>query len=326
MTFKHLVLVLATGGLLGCGDSQVGTSTQTENHLGMRILRIDSIVPAADRPDSGTTVATLRFDRFNFDFTQADSAGRSLACERIDGAPIPFSIVYWDRIARLGRLHVRLDASLMAAGSRFVLRWMQPEANRSDANAVWHAIPDSHRLTIGSVLVADFEDGNDTTRLPTRPRWRAIASDSSPSPRLQFPEASGGRTGLALSFDYQITDSTLVVLKTPLVAGGSARTIRGLDSIVFYARGTGGSALFTAFEHHDKMKAWKLDTLGASWKRIRIRPSDFIPASNPTGGNRGWEAIRDSATHLSFLLTEATGKSFWIDDIRLYGLAPEDLR
>jgi hypothetical protein len=96
-----------------------------------------------------------------------------------------------------------------------------------------------------------------------------------------------------------------------------------MDSLVFWAKGTKGSNLFIAFEHGDAFKAWMLDTLDTTWKRIRIRPSDFIPASVPAGGNLGWVAVRDSATDLSFILNGGT--SFQLDDIRIYGLNFDDL-
>ena len=66
---------LVVGWLLGCADPQAGTSTQTENHIGMRVIRVDSVLPLRNPASQGPTVATLRLDASNFDFSLADSTG-----------------------------------------------------------------------------------------------------------------------------------------------------------------------------------------------------------------------------------------------------------
>jgi hypothetical protein len=123
---------------------------------------------------------------------------------------------------------------------------------------------------------------------------------------------------------YKTLGGKYAVVKTSLVLGDGARNLRSMDSLVFWAKGTKGSILFTAFDHADAFKAWKSDTLDTAWKKIKIRPSDFIPASNPYGGNRGWAAVRDSVTDLTFIIYNGT--SLRLDDVRLYGVDRDDLR
>lgn len=312
--------------LCACDDRISGNTTQTENTVAARSILVDSILPDWNRPKKDSvTVATLRMNASNFDFTESDSAGRDLAVLKENGDSIPFEVVYWDRQARLGRLEVRIDWTLRVQHARFELKWRQPTRSRSNPTEVWTNISDSQKLAIGSVLVADFENGTDTTLLPTHPVWTtSAATDSSSVSSIAFLPAGGKRTGTVLSMSYKSLGSKAVVIKTALVVDDGARNLRSLDSLVFWAKGTNKSGLFSAFEHASDFKAWKLDTLDTAWKRIRIRPSDFIPASNPNGGNRGWAAVRDSVTDLTFIVNNGT--SIQLDDIRLYGINRDDLK
>lgn len=283
------------------------------------------MLSAWDNPIGIPTVATLRFDSSNIDFRQTDSSGRDLSVVDEADSAIPFEIVYWDKLAKLGRLRVRIGLNFLHPGARFIVRWGQTLMKRSNPVAVWRSIPEDQKLALTSVLVADFENSSDTTLLPTRPVWTSGTSkdsgkDSSKVSAVAVLPVSGGH---ALSVTFKTTGGGYVVVKTHLVAGGGARNIRSMDSLVFRMKGTKGSTMFTAFDHDTSFKAWKKDTLDTAWARIRIRPSDFIPSSNPNGGNRGWEAVRDSATDLTFILYNGT--SFWLDDIRIYGVDRKDL-
>jgi hypothetical protein len=322
-----LSVALAGLAISGCSEDRIaGNTAGTEN---ARVIKVDSVLPAWNEPAHTTTVATLRFDSTNMDFRNTDAAGRDLAVVDESDSAIPFEIVYWDKLAKLGRLRVRIGLDLLHPGARFILRWGQPLRVRSNPLAVWRAIPDSQKLALTSVLVANFENGSDTTLLPTLPVWttgtsKDSAKDTARVTSMTFRPGGGGRAGLALSVNCRITGGGYIVVKTPLVAGGGARNIRAMDSLVFWTKGTKGKTMFTAFEHDNSFKVWKLDTLDSAWTRVRIRPSDFIPSSNPSGGNRGWEAVRDSSTDLTFIFYG--GSSLWLDDVRIYGIDQEDLR
>jgi hypothetical protein len=309
----------------GCGDTQAGTSTQTENHLGMRSLRIDSILPTRSPDCSGTTVSTLVFDSNNFDFSKADSSGRSLAIERPDGVPVPFQIVFWDRHAALGRLKVRVDSALRASHSSIVLRWNQNLASRSDSGGVWQGFSPTQTLALNSVLVDDFEDGAMRNQLPDSSAWTDTASANATFSNFDIRAATGGRTGKVLHFAYSADSVTnqYVLIKTPLAS--SSRCMRSLDSMVLWMRGSGKLyvALEKSFDGVSK-KAWATYHLDTSqWNRIRVRPQDFAAAENKYG-NVGWPSVRDSITHITFLM--AGSGEFWIDDIRLHGIDRDDLR
>lgn len=310
--------------LVGCGEPRAGTSTQTENHFGMREMPIDSILPTDDT-GRGTTVSTLRLDSANFDFSQADSNGGSLAVERLDGSPIPFRIVFWDRRSALGRLQVRIDSALRASRSSIVLRWNAPASNRSDSAAVWRNLSPRQFLSLSSVLVDDFEDGQNGTLLPNQGSWLDSATAAAKFSNFGIFAAPAGHGGKALHFTHAADSITgqYVLIKTPLAA--TPRCLRSLDSIVLWVRGSG---VFTmAFENLSRpvpSKAWQNWTIDSTaWRKFVVSPKDLLPADNKFG-NVGWAGVRDSITHITFFMT-GNGE-FWIDDIRLHGIVSGDLR
>jgi len=305
---------------LGCGTDHVaGSSSETENMLA-RAIPVDSLVASWNRPVNGVTVATIRLDSSNFDFSRSSSTGLDLSVERTDGHLLPFEIVHWDSAAARARLHVRLDSSLLAGRQRIVLRWGLARVARTDPAAVWTAISDTQRQEVNSVLIDDFEHGTLSSLLPNSNSWYVIESDSVPVVTVPtLVPASLGRAGTAAHFTY-VKPYSLMGL-----ALGGHRSLRSLDSMVLWARGTG--VLLPAFDNLDSGtggKAWThvaLDSL--AWTRIRIRPQDLDTADNQAG-NVGWISIRDRVSYLTFLV--AAGTEVYLDDIRLYGIDRDDLK
>jgi len=313
------------GTLMSCmEDRHAGNTTQTENTVAARTFRVDSLLPCWNRPFFQATVATLKLDSTNFDFQETDTAGRDLSVQNVAGEAVPFEVDGWDKPARMGRLYVRIDTGILRHGSDFVLRWKQPLESRSNADSVWKSITDSQKLALRSVLVADFENGNDTTSLPTHPLWETYITDTAVASPIKYVSNGTGRPGKVLYLDSATMNRGKVVFKTPLVKGRLPRSIRSMDSLVFWVKGTKGFSMFVAFDHYSLFKAWRLDTLDSVWTRVRYRPSDLVPASNTNGGNRGWEAVRDSVTDLTFILNG--GNKLYLDDIRIYGLDRDDLK
>ena len=310
--------------LSGCAEGPVaGNSSETENTVKAFVLRVDSLLPEGIRP-AGTTVATLRLDSSNFDFAAVDSLGLELGVERLDGRGVPFETVFWDKRARRARLHVRLDSALTRPGSYLRVRWGLVPQVRSDSAAVWDALPDSLVQALSSVLVDDFEHGSTRNLLPSSSDWYCSASESASVSLLGLQPSGGGRAGSALGISYQAdtVPERFALIGTRLGAG--PRSLRGLDSLVVWVRGSG--TVFVALDHLQGVKgpkAWMHVELDSSWMRLRVRPEDFDSADG-LGGNVGWEGVRDSVTHLTFLVRG--GSSLWIDDVRLHGLNRDDLR
>lgn len=336
MNARSALALLALFLHAGCQDERdAGTTTETENAVAVRAIRIDSAVAAADLPSFAPFVATLRFDESSFDFAQSADSGLDLDVRTPDSVPIPFEIVHWDRAARRGRLHVRIAGKGTLPGAQVLLFWRLPRAHRSDPAATWAGITDSQKLLSTSALVDDFESGSTLhNRLPYASFWFVGGS----IPTSGLADAGSGRDGNAFRLNCNAgqCDTGRVLLAATLLAN-SPRCFRSLDSVVFWARGKGRVRL--AFEGVDSAqmqlivrgrldslqprRAWCARPLDTAWKRIAIRPSEF-DAADGRDGNVGWSALRDSVNYVTFLIEG--GSELWLDDIRLHGVAPGDLR
>jgi hypothetical protein len=330
---KRLLLAFGAafcGFLSACADGRIsGNSTETESGIDTRLLSVTSILPEWNHPQEEGTVVTLRFDRKSFDFSRAAANGRGIWAERLDSTLLPFEIVYWDSAAAIGRMHVRLDTALLRNDSAIRIRWSTVSSTAlGNSQWTWDKISDAQKLDLNSVLVDDFESGSGITELTTHPAWTTGSSDSAKILSLSYDSARMGRLGKALHLSYTMSGAHFVVVKTPLIRGDETpRSLRSLDSIVFWARG--GGTFFVAFEHltnDSGPKSWTSRTVDSNWTRFVIRPKDLdtVDKSSWSTWNRGWNAVRDSVTHLTFIA--GVGKELWLDDIRLYGIDRGDLR
>lgn len=330
---------LRTCFLLACGflatscrdDRLGGNSVETESDIAARVLLVDSLLPDWNLPEKKLTVATLRFDSGNFDFTPTKSDGSDLRLTRSDSTPIPFDIAVWDRVKRIGRLHVRLDSASLVPRSKIVLRWGDTTtASSRNEDSTWAKVAATQKLLVNSVLVDDFEADGDTSSLPTRPVWSASAGDSGVITGRNRESAGLGRSGKAMHIQFQTVKNGFNVFQTPLVAGGPMRSLRSLDSVELWLRGVG--RVYVTFDHKTETvgsKTWTgVDLDSTKWVRVRLRPQD-MDSANGIGGNVGWDAIQDVLTHFTLIFGNAgstTGREIWIDDIRLYGVDRDDLR
>ena len=310
--------------LASCDDNRIaGGTTETDNMVTARTIRVDSLLPEWNRPGWASTVATLRLDSADIDFAATSASGRSVVVETMDSLRLPFRIVFWDLPSRSGRIQVRLDPWLQRPGSKFRLRWGLPDSARSDSAGVWKGIPDSQRMVLTSVPVDDFEGPSLQSKLPDSGTWSSVAQDTATVGAPSHVAAGAGRAGQALHISYSApSPNGFVYLGLPLSNG--PRSLRSLDSIVLWARGA-KTILNISFDHHGtaNTKSWASRTLDSTWRRISIRPTD-LDSANGIGGNVGWAGVRDSVTHLC--LFAARGADMWIDDIRLYGIDRDDLR
>ncbi|MCB9496137.1 MAG: DUF2341 domain-containing protein [Fibrobacteria bacterium] len=326
MTRRFAFSIALAFAFAGCIDQRsAGTSVETESDIAARTLRVDSILPPTNRPVDSLTVATLLLDAKNFDFTKVAPDGRDLRVERVDESPIPFQLEVWDSQAQVGRIRVRLDSTLLRERARLVLKWGDTvQGRRSDSTSTWKGLPTAQIHALNSVLVDDFEGGSFSALLPTLPAWETDVSDSARIFGIMKDTAGQKRSGYALHMTFQAEGLEYAVVKVPLTRPMRRVSLRTLDSLVVWVRGT--SAMFTAFEFDNAgtyTKSWHLDTLSSNWTRLRIRPSDLDTAHAP-GGNRPWNEVRDSVTHITFI--GSRGGDIWLDDLRLFGVGPDDFQ
>lgn len=320
---RAMFLLLPVGLALfqaGCGNERAleGSSSETENVLSARIYRVDSLLSDWNHPVVVPTVATLRLDSSNFPFHEASRTGSEITVERIDSTPIPFRIVYWDKLAARGRIEVRLDPSSQTPGFRFRLRWNAKDSARSDSAKVWRSLPDSQRFALTSLLVDDFEHASTYSLLPDSAQWFTRFGDSGTATVPDIVAADRGRTGNALHFSYMGEKGW--VYGGVSLAKGKPRSLRSLDSLVFWVRGP--VKLAVGFDHRDVGKAWVINVMDSNWTRRSVRPQDLDPPG--AGGNIGWSGVRDSVTDIVFFVSQ--GSDIWLDDIRLHGLSRDDLK
>jgi len=322
---RRIPLVLASlFALLLCGCAEertAGNSIETENSLSARMLPLDSLLGTAATPRPRTLVAALRLGRTNFPFEHSTRDGHDLRLETPQGDPIPFHIAFWDSAAALARLEVRLDSAVQIAHRGIRLRWNSDQAKSlSDSASTWRGFSREQVLDWTSVLVDDFEDGNDTSSLPSRTPWRnGLTNNASLS--LSVVEAGRGRTGKALKATYAANYPSYVLVGVPL---GRMVVARSLDSLVFQVRGKG--LFYVAFEHLEGSrgaKAWQRFYLDSGWTRKVVRTSE-LEFGNGVGDVYDWPRVKASLTDITFFAQD--GSEFQIDDIRLHGLVAGDLR
>jgi len=332
----RLLAFVAVLGFLACEDRVAdGNGTSTDNVVTARGLRVDSLAKDLLDGDSGAYPLLVNLDRRNIDFAKSWSNGADLRIQRPDSSPLPYQIREWDSVSGHASFWVRLDRFRRGSGQSILMRLGKDSVqSRSNAYATWAGVSEAVRLKVASVLVDDFEKATQTSLLPCGcDTWYARSSTNakqySPAPGAPFAtaiQATGSVHGKALHLSYSNaywSNQDWVLAGVRL--GTAFQRLAGLDSITFWTRGNGNMrlSLENGFDTTWFSKAWlglKVDT---GWTRHVVKPSQFDPAS-VTGKTNGWMAVRDSITLLTVFGYD--GSDLWIDDIRLHGLSPADIR
>lgn len=137
--------------------------------------------------------------------------------------------------------------------------------------------------------------------------------------------AGAGRDGKALHWKSSAGFGVWSIFGIWICTEKSPCDLTKLDSVVYYVRGTGHYSF--AFEALGKTnvegKTLNQDTLLTKdeWKRVCVKPSDFI-GPDSSWGNFGWDAVKKTVTTISILAYDEA--EIWIDDITLYGIKPSD--
>jgi hypothetical protein len=138
-------------------------------------------------------------------------------------------------------------------------------------------------------------------------------------------EAGAGREGKALHWKTSAGFGVWSFFGIWICPENSTCNFSKLDSVVYYVRGTGHYSF--SFEALGKSniegKALTEDSLNGSdeWKRVCVKPSDFLKADS-SYGNFGWDIVKKKVTTISVFAYDET--ELWIDDITLYGVKPSD--
>ena len=147
----------------------------------------------------------------------------------------------------------------------------------------------------------------------------AVSDDASDA----VEDAGAGRDGKALHWKSSAGFGVWSIFGIWICTEKSPCDLTKLDSVVYYVRGTGHYSF--AFEALGKTnvegKTLTQDTLRAKdeWKRVCVKPSDFI-GPDSSWGNFGWDAVKKTVTTISILAYDEA--EIWIDDVTLYGIKP----
>ena len=149
----------------------------------------------------------------------------------------------------------------------------------------------------------------------------AVSDDASNA----VESAGAGREGKSLHWKSSAGFGVWSIFGIWICTEKSPCDLTKLDSVVYYVRGTGHySFAFEAFgKTNVEGKALNQDTLLTKdeWKRVCVKPSDFI-GPDSSWGNFGWDAVKKTVTTISILAYDEA--EIWIDDITLYGIKPSD--
>ena len=166
--------------------------------------------------------------------------------------------------------------------------------------------------------------------------------ESTPTPETSekgFVEAGMGREGTAYHWKSNAPNGRMAFFGIYICHSETPCNLQALDSVEFYIRGNGrysfameslGDSSFNGKAlYYDTLKV-NLDDSGdtsteisSEWKRVAIRPSDFVKGDS-SWGNLGWEMVSQKVTNLTIA---AYGEAeIWIDDIKLYGIKPSEMK
>jgi len=184
-----------------------------------------------------------------------------------------------------------------------------------------------------SVLIDDFEDGNNTNRFYaiTGGGWWYNYSDStsSVSPEKAVNSIVRNDNSWNASFSYHATFSVANGVSrafalcgfdigvSPLLDTAIGYDLSSVDTISFYAKGTGHIKIQFYGSHAlstDTTGEWIYEfDLPSEWTRIVVTPQ----------GVPDWENIKGSITTITFMST--ADADIWLDEIVFHGISPADL-
>ena len=162
--------------------------------------------------------------------------------------------------------------------------------------------------------------------------------ESTPTPETSeegFVEAGAGREGTAYHWTSNSPTGRWAFFGIFICHSDTPCDMQGLDSVEFYVRGKGrySLAMESLGDSTFNGKAIYYDTLKVdsaagrndvdAWIRKVVRPSDFIKGDS-SWANLGWELVSQKVTTLT--IATYGEAEIWIDDIKLYGIKPSDLK
>ncbi len=216
--------------------------------------------------------------------------------------------------ARNTRVESDKESKNVTIGQKIVI--IQPDTTTKDTEDVYP--------------VVEFEDFEDSTY-----GWYTSFSRYADAV-LDAERKVAGRDGMVAHFVYTNDSNANWALMGRDLYG--MKDFSELDSVVFWARAEYGDSTQWISLSFDVLldsaaldstglengKSWVHISLDTAWQRIVVTPKDLLePDEHHTGGNIGWDEVKEHVTNLNFFgggVTEGTPYELWLDDITIYGV------
>ena len=297
-----------------------------------RTIPLDSTISEWMHPIADTTVVFVRLNSANFEFSEAMKNGNDIRFTDQNGKRLNFKKAFWNDSLQNAEFQIRINGT--SSIENIVMFWGKMAALDASTNAsgndVWTGLSDSLVTALHSVKLIDFEKQNleCTFDYNDGPRsWYFLPQDSnvttSPSnENVQDAfEKSDERSGYVFHWESTSKEKG----KWSMIGARISRTptnFEGIDSIAFYAKGSGelGFAIEVLDEPTGKTKY--VDYLDSNWKRFSFTPSDFVEGDGEYG-NKGWDFVKSRVTTITIWIVDDS--EMWIDDVILYGINRDNL-
>ena len=292
----------------------------------------DSLISDWMRPLVVPAVVTLRLDSNNFDFASAKGDGSDVHLLDKDGNEVPMQIDLWDSTRQNASINVRIENE-KDTSAKWTLEWGDPYAKPQQQANVWDSVSDSVWYALNSVEIFNFDSRSIYNDLPaplSKQNWYVqlhavdTLTDSVTVTTLNtttmLQSDTKGRSGSVLHLEYTADYPDYLVIGTRITS--KTHDWGRMDSIVVWLRGDGDyEIILENLLDSLNYKASHKGKLSSSWERITLKPEDFDYVQRDY---HGWEAARDKITH--FTIFAYNGTEIWLDNVRIYGVNPDDFK
>ena len=296
---------------------------QLEQWAYSRTIPLDSTISDWMRPVADTTVVFVRLDSANFNFNETMKNGNDIRFTDQSDNRLKFKKVFWNDSLQQAELQIRINGT--SSVESLIMYWGKTAALDASSDDIWKDLPDSLVNSLHSIKIIDFEKQRLETAFDYAdgPReWYFEPQDSNVTTQPSNEEVQKAfekdkeRGGYV--FHWKSTSKKKG--KWSMIGSRINRnpsSLEGIDSIVFYAKGSGelGFAIEVLDEPTGKTKY--VDYLDSNWKRFCFTQKDFVEGDGEFG-NMGWDFVKPRVTTFTIWIVDES--EMWIDDVILYGV------
>lgn len=293
-----------------------------------RTLELSEVSSDWMQPLADTTIVFVRLDSTNFNFHEAGTSGLDLRFTDQDGNRLNSKIASWDDSLQNAKILVRLNGTSSIRNLK--MYWGKSAAIDVNKKDIWNNISDSLLQAINSVTLIDFETGKLESAYESGEGRRGWYFEPQNSNVTTFPSKENVSDGFERDEER---NSTVFHWRAETTAPGQWSMIgsricqqpmnfSGLDSVSFYAKGSGELGFVFEALNEPTGKVKYVDNLNSEWTRYSIIPQNFVEGDS-LYGNMGWDFVKPRLTTVTFWIVD--NAEVWIDDISLYGVNRDDL-